>query len=107
MTDPGANGVPGRFGNLKLHGALGLLLQHDSSRCHDSTNADNPHPELYEVTGPKFAVDGQVEQGQFSAPSSELQPNANYPNLLELDRRLLTYELALVPRWSNGRRAFS
>jgi hypothetical protein len=64
--------------------------------------ADIPHPELYQITGPKFAVNGKIEQGEFSAPTGELQSNANAPDLFELEGCLLTDELALVPGRPGG-----
>jgi hypothetical protein len=63
---------------------------------------DIPHPQLYEITGPKFAVYRQIEQGEFSAPIGELQAHAYGPDLFELERRLLTNELALIPGRSGG-----
>jgi hypothetical protein len=45
--------------------------------------ADIPHPQANEVTGSKFAVDGQIEKGEFAPPDGELQSNANGPDLFE------------------------
>jgi hypothetical protein len=45
---------------------------------------DISHSELYEIAGSEFAVDCQIEQGEFPAPTRELQPNANGPNLFKL-----------------------
>src|ERR1039457_2797201 len=58
MTDPSPHGLPCRLGNLELNGPLGLLLQHHRPRCHGLAVAYIPHPQLYEVTGSKLAVDG-------------------------------------------------
>jgi hypothetical protein len=98
MTDPGSNGLPRRLGNLELDGPLRLLLQHDRPRRDSLPMTDISHPQANEVTGSKFAVDGQVEQGEFSAPNGELQSNTNCPDLFELERRLLANDFALVPR---------
>ena len=69
--------------------------------------ADIPHPQANEITGTKFTVDGQIEQGEFAPPNGELQSNANSPDLFELERRLLANELALVPGRTNGGCVFS
>jgi hypothetical protein len=65
-----------------------------------------PHSQLYEVAGSKFAVNGQIEQGEFAPTLGELQTNADRPDLSELERRLLTNELALVPGRADGRGDF-
>jgi hypothetical protein len=59
--------------------------------------ADIPHPQADEVTGSKFAVDGQVEQGKFATPNGKLQSNTNRPDLFELESCLLSNDFALVP----------
>src|SRR5450631_1838522 len=102
MNDPGPDGFPRRLGNLELDGPLSLLLQYDRPRGHGLPVADIPDPELYEVAGSKFAVNGQIEQGEFPPPLGELQTNADGPDLSELERRLLTNELALVPGRADG-----
>jgi len=33
---------------------------------------DVSHPELYEIAGTEFAVDGEIEQGEFPATTGEL-----------------------------------
>src|SRR5580698_10116471 len=107
MTDPGSNGIPRRLGNLELDGPLRLLLQHDRPRCDGLTMADISHSQANEVTGSKFAVDGQVEQGKFASPNCELQSNANCPDLFELKRHLLANDFALIPGWTDTGRVLS
>jgi hypothetical protein len=97
VIDPGANGLPRRLGDLELHGSLGFLLQHDRARGYGLTMTDIAHLELYEIAGTELAVDGQIEQGEFAAPTGELQANANGPNLFQLEGCLLPDELALIP----------
>lgn len=50
---------------------------------------------------PELTVDGEVEHGELSDALAELK--ANGPDILEAQRRLLTNELALVPRFALGR----
>jgi hypothetical protein len=47
------------------------------------------------VAGSKLAVDGQVEQRQITVTTGELQADPDRPDLFELERRFLTYELPL------------
>lgn len=68
--------------NLELDGSLRLLLHHDRPRCDGLTMADIPHSQVDEVPGSKFAVEGQVEQGEFATPNGKLQWNTNRPDLL-------------------------
>ena len=51
-----------------------------------------------EVAAAQLAVDAEVEQGEFAHPSLHLEADAQRPDVLELERRLLPDELALVPR---------
>jgi hypothetical protein len=106
MTDLGPHGLPCRLGNFELNRPLSLLLQHNRPRGHGLAVADIPHPQLDEVAGAEFAVYGQVEQGKLSAPTSELQTDANGSNLFPLEGGLLTDELALVPGRPGGGSAF-
>jgi hypothetical protein len=82
MTDPGSDSLPRRLGDLELNGPLRLLLQHDCPRCHSQAMADIPHLQTNEITGTKFAVDGQIEQGKFAPLNGELQSNSNGPGPL-------------------------
>jgi hypothetical protein len=57
-------------------------------------------PELHgdQVTAPKLAVDAQVEQGQLTHSVLYLEPYSKRPDVLDLERGLLTNDLALFPR---------
>ncbi len=56
-----------------------------------------PHSEVHEITPAEFAVDSEVEQREIPNPASELQPNADRPDFLELERRFRPDQSALVP----------
>lgn len=51
-----------------------------------------------EVTSPQLAIDAQIEESKFAHPALHLEPHAKCPDFLELERRLLPNDLALVPR---------
>jgi hypothetical protein len=53
--------------------------------------------QLHQVTRPQFAVDRKVEQGKLTCSVSDLKANANCPNVLQLQRRLLSDELPFIP----------
>jgi hypothetical protein len=97
MIDPSPHGLPCRLGNFELNRPLSLLLQDNCPRGDGLAMADIPHPQLDEIAGTEFAVYGQVEQGEFSLSSSELQADANGPDFFQLEGGLLTDELALIP----------
>ncbi|MEA1052386.1 hypothetical protein U5801_21630 [Lamprobacter modestohalophilus] len=55
-----------------------------------------------QVTSAQLTVDSQVEKGKVTKPLAELQPDADRPNLLQLQRRLLPNGSALVPRHTDA-----
>src|SRR6516225_9265933 len=59
------------------------------------------NPQAYQVAPPKFAVDGEVEQGEISEAFQQLEPRSDCPNVFRAKRRLGPGELALVPRLSD------
>src|SRR5439155_132171 len=48
------------------------------------------------IEAAQFAVDGEIEQGEFPGSMIQLQPNPDSPDLLQL--WLLAEQLAFVPR---------
>jgi len=64
---------------------------------------DIAHPQAHQIASAQLVVDGQVEEGKVAQPFAELQPDADRPDLLELQRWLLTNESPFVPRrMANG-----
>lgn len=57
-----------------------------------------PDLERDEVASAQLAVDAEVEQCEFAPPSLHLEGDAQRPDVLELEGRLLPDKLALVPR---------
>lgn len=92
------------LGDLKLHGSLGFLL-HDSRPHGDAIPVGNiANAQLHQITRPELAVDGDIEQGEFSSSLAQPQSNPDRLDLLELERRFLPYELTFVPRLVTRRR---
>ena len=56
-----------------------------------------PHTNLHQITASQFAVDGEVKQSQITDLLRDLKPDANCPDLLQLEWWLLACQLALVP----------
>jgi hypothetical protein len=83
-----------------LNGTLGFLLHHDRSCGNAVAMRDIPNPQLDQVARSQLAIDGQIEQRQVSAVVGKLQSNPDSPDVLELERCLLTDELAFVPRFA-------
>jgi hypothetical protein len=96
--DPRLNGLPGGRRDFELHWALRLVLDDDGARRHLVAMAHVSDFEADQVASAQLAVDAEVEQRQFAHPAFHLQSDAQGPDVLELEGRLLPDELALVPR---------
>src|SRR6185312_7790431 len=84
---PRCHSLAGLLGNLELHRSLRLLL-HDDCTSRDALPMRNvPDTELYEITGPKLAIDRKVKQGKLPGPFGKLQSDANCPDILISLRR--------------------
>jgi hypothetical protein len=51
---------------------MGLLLHHNRPRGYGLAVTNVSHLELYEIAGTEFAVDGEIEQGEFPARAVEV-----------------------------------
>src|SRR5579875_1205631 len=90
----------GRFSDLELHRTFRLLL-HDDGAWRNLVAVRNIQvAKLHEIASAEFRIDGEVEQGEVSCAVPQLKPDADGPDITQLKRRLLSYELALVPRLS-------
>lgn len=58
--------------------------------------------ELDQIASPQFAVEPQVEHGQFPDPVLDLQSHADDPDFFKLEWCLLAHQLAFVPRFRMG-----
>jgi hypothetical protein len=74
------------------------VLHDDGARRHLVSMAHVPHPEGDAVAAAQLAVDAHVEEGELSHPGLHLETDAQRPDVLELEGRLLPDDLALVPR---------
>jgi hypothetical protein len=95
--DPLSDGFARSLRDLELYGPLGLLL-HDDGASRDSPavcHVAYPH----QVARPELAVDGKVKYGEVANAVGDLQPDADSPNVLELQGQFLPYQLALIPRF--------
>ena len=78
--------------------ALGFSLYDHGARKNLSTVGDITNPKVDQVATAQLAVNRQIEQGEVANSMSILKMDANRPDVFGLQRRLLTNELALVPR---------
>src|SRR5437773_10783633 len=96
--DPCGYHIPRLLGDLELHCSLCFLL-HDNRAAGDMTALDYiVDAQRDQITPAQFAVDGKVEQCEFSGSMIQLQPNPDSPDLLQPQRWLLAEQLAFVPR---------
>jgi hypothetical protein len=63
---------------------LGLLLQDDSPSCDSLAARHVPDSKLDQIASPQLAVDGQIEQRKIADTVADLQPDADGPDVLEL-----------------------
>ena len=98
LVDPLLNGRASLVRDLELDWFARLLLD---DRC-ASNQLPSVHqiidPQLDQVAAAQLGIYGQVKQRQVPSRFLELQPDPNGPDLLQLQGRLLTDDLALVPR---------
>ena len=76
---------------------MGLVLHHHGAGRDLVPVADVSDLQADEVAAAKLAVDPQVEQRELAHPIFHLKSNSERPDVLELERSLLTDDLALVP----------
>ena len=97
MADPRCDGLPSLLSDLELHGTRCLLLHVNRPCGHMVTAGHVLYPKLHQIAGAELAVDREIEQGEFSHALGQLKTYPDRLDLLEAERRLLSYELALVP----------
>ena len=88
--DPGALSGPRR----PLH----LVLQDDGAGRHLVPMAYTPDPERDRVATAQLSVDAQVAEREFAHPALHLESDAQRPDVLQLERRLLPNHHPVVPR---------
>jgi hypothetical protein len=72
---------------------------HEDGACrHLIAMAYVPDPESDEIASAQLAVDAKVEEREFAHPAFHLEADAQRPDVLRLEGRLLSDDLALVPR---------
>jgi hypothetical protein len=64
--------------------------------------ANVANPQFRQIACAQFAVDCQIEHREVADSRRKLEADANGPDFLEFQRRLLARELALVPRYLGG-----
>ena len=96
--DPGTDRVPRLFGDLELHRPLGLLL-HDNRAGGDMTALDHVvDTKSNQIAPAQLAINGEVEESEFPGSMIQLQSNPDGSDLFQLQWRLLSEQLSLVPR---------
>jgi len=96
--DPRSDCAPRLFGDLELHRPLGLLL-HDNRAGGDMTALDHVvDTKSNQIAPAQLAINGEVEESEFPGSMIQLQSNPDGSDLFQLQWRLLSEQLALVPR---------
>jgi hypothetical protein len=79
-----------------LNRTFGFLLNHNGAVTDASAGNYITNPHLDHITAAQLAVDGEVEQRSVAQSSMLVEPEANGPDLLLLQRPLRTDKPALV-----------
>ncbi len=88
---------PGRLRQLELDRPLRLSLHDHRTGQNLVAVRDVANTQIDEVATPQFAVDREVEHCQVANLMRALKLNTDCPDVLRLERRLLTDQLAFVP----------
>jgi hypothetical protein len=78
--------------------AFGLLLNHDGTITDAAAGNYIANPHLDHVTATQFAVCGEVEQRSVAQSPMLVEPEANSPDLLLLQRPLRADKPTFVPK---------
>lgn len=81
MRNPGGNRIAGWFGQFKLDGAAGLLLDDHSALSHTATGDNVADSQGYQVTASQLAVNRQIEQGLITPFPFDLESDTDCPDL--------------------------
>jgi hypothetical protein len=95
--DPRCDCGSGRFCQLELHRPLRFSLNDYRPGQYPGAVRDIADAEIDEITAAQFAVDREVEQSKVSNLMRVLKLNPDRPDVLRLQRRLLSYQSAFVP----------
>jgi hypothetical protein len=77
---------------------LRLLLHDDGPRGDLIAMTDVANLQFHQVAAPELAVNAEIEQRKFTDSVCHLKAHSQRPDVLQLERRLLTDDLSLVPR---------
>src|SRR5215470_1202422 len=107
--EPLANGSTGLLGNLELHRPASLLLNDGRAIANSPASEHVIDPQPDEITAPELAVDRQIEHRKIASATLHLQLYSNGPDILWLQRALLTDQASPVPgcTLAGGDRVFS
>lgn len=95
-VNPCLNRLPCLFAQLELHGTTRLALE-DAWPGQDVVTVGNIlHAQANQIASAQLAIDGQVAEGKVTQPLAELQPDADRPDFLRLQRWRLSDQPAVV-----------
>ena len=86
LLDPLTDRIAGRLRYLELNRSRRLLLHHRGTRRYVVTMANVAYPHLDKVAGSQFAVEPQVEHGEFPNAVLQLKAHSNGPNFFQFER---------------------
>jgi hypothetical protein len=94
---PRTDGGPSLLRDLELHRSPSLPLNDHRTIADSAEERDVSDGDGDQVAASKLAVDGKIEECQVPCCVRHLQPCSNAPDLMRLERRLLTNKVVSVP----------
>jgi len=88
--------------NLELHWPAGLLLDYRRAIANSPASEHVIDPQPDEIAAPELAVDRQIEHRKIASAALHLQLYSNGPDILRLQRALLTDQASPVPGCTLG-----
>jgi hypothetical protein len=82
--EPSEDTFAGRFKELELNGATGLLLYNDRSRANPATAGKLADLNFNDIAPTNLTVDREIEQCTVAQPALSIQPEPDSPDLLRL-----------------------
>ena len=95
FPDPGIQCLARCGRDLETDRRPGLLLDHARALPGHTHLGNIGHRQAHQIAAPELGVDGEIEEGEVANALGKLKADADRPDLLRLQRRLLAARIAI------------
>jgi hypothetical protein len=106
VGQPISDSASGLLSDFELNRSACLLLDYRRSIADRPARAHVVDFEPNEVAAPELAVNGEIEHRKISFAAFQSEPDPDRPDILRLQRALLTDQASLVPRHAASRQGY-